>query len=85
MRFIISLFLIIVGAAIVWRSEWLYREFGEIEWAERHLATEGGSRLFYKLVGLAVIFLGFFVLSGIWDLLLGGFVRLLGLTPPIEK
>lgn len=84
MRFLISLFLIIAGAAIVWKSEWLYREFGENEWAERHLGTEGGTRLFYKLIGLGVMFLGFFVLSGIWDLLLGGFARLLGLGSSAE-
>jgi len=84
MRFLIGTLLVIAGVVIVWKSEWIYREFGEVDWAEKHLGTEGGSRLFYKLIGLVVIFLGFFIISGIWDLLLGGFVRLLGLTPPTE-
>ncbi len=84
MRYLIGLLLVMAGAVIVWKSEWIYRNFGEVAWAEKHLGTEGGTRLFYKLLGLAVIFLGFFVISGIWELLLGGFVRLLGLTPPPE-
>lgn len=85
MRWLIGIFLIIAGGIIVWKSEWIYRNLGEVSWAEQRLGTEGGSRLFYKLMGLAVIFLGFFVISGIWELLLGGFARLLGLTsPPVE-
>ena len=66
------LWLIGVGAGflLIWKSEWLYQNFGTVAWAEEHLGTEGGSRLFYKLFGLAMIFISFLGVSG----LLGGMI-----------
>lgn len=55
----------IIGAIITLNSEWFFREFGRIEWAEKYLGMEGGTRMFYKLLGIFIIFVGFFVLSGI--------------------
>lgn len=59
-----------VGFLLVWKSEWLYQNFGTVAWAEEHLGTEGGSRLFYKLFGLIIIFISFLGVSG----LLGGMI-----------
>lgn len=59
-----------LGFLIIWKSEWLYQNFGTVAWAEEHLGTEGGSRLFYKLFGLVLIFISFLGVSG----LLGGMV-----------
>ncbi len=61
----------IVGALITMKSEWFFREFGRIEWAEKYLGMEGGTRLFYKLLGILIIFAGFFVLSGLHFQILG--------------
>ncbi|HBV57987.1 MAG TPA: hypothetical protein DEB73_01860 [Candidatus Magasanikbacteria bacterium] len=58
------------GFLIIWKSEWLYQNFGTVAWAEEHLGTEGGSRLFYKLFGLVLIFISFLGVSG----LLGGMI-----------
>lgn len=78
-RVLIGILITIGGFIIVWKSENILRTFGYVAWAEEHLGTEGGSRLFYKLIGIAFIFLGFFVISGIWYDLLNAFVGLFGL------
>lgn len=61
---------IVLGFLIVWKSEWLYQNFGSVGWAEAHLGVEGGTRLFYKLVGFAIIIISMLGVSG----LLGGLV-----------
>lgn len=76
---LIGILIVIGGFMIVWKSEWLLNNLGRVEWAEQHLSFEGGSRLFYKLIGIAFIFLGFFVMTGIWNDLLNAFVSLLGI------
>ena len=65
MSYLISLIGIAVWAVIVIYSEKIYQAFGAVPWAEAHLGTEGGSRLFYKLIGVAVIFVFFLYVSGI--------------------
>jgi hypothetical protein len=78
-RVLIGIGIVLGGFMIVWKSEWILRNFGRVDWAEEHLAIQGGSRLFYKLIGLAFILLGFFVISGIWYDLLNAFASLIGL------
>ncbi len=43
------------------------QNFGTVAWAEEHLGTSGGTRLFYKLLGLIGIFIGFIVLTNMWQ------------------
>ncbi|HBO99878.1 MAG: hypothetical protein UX17_C0031G0009 [Parcubacteria group bacterium GW2011_GWC2_45_7] len=64
MRYIVTIIGVAIGALIVVKSEKLYNIFGAIPWAEQHLGAEGGSRLFYKLIGLAIIFIFLFYVSG---------------------
>lgn len=66
------LWLLGVGAGflIIWKSDWLYQNFGTVNWAEEHLGTSGGSRMFYKLFGLILIIFSFLGISG----MLGGIV-----------
>ncbi|OIO51992.1 hypothetical protein COY93_01980 [Candidatus Uhrbacteria bacterium CG_4_10_14_0_8_um_filter_58_22] len=66
-RTIGGLVLVGIGILPVLKTEWFMRNFGRIEWAERKL---GDSRLFYKLIGLAVIFVGLMAMTG----LLGSFL-----------
>lgn len=61
---------IAAGFLMIWKSEWLFQNFGTIAWAEENLATSGGSRLFYKLFGLLVAIISIFGVTG----LLGGLV-----------
>ncbi len=62
--------LILVGCLFVLKTEWFLRNFGQVPWAEQHLGLEGGSRLFYKLIGLLVIIIGLMAATN----LLGGFL-----------
>lgn len=45
--------------------------FGSVEWAEAKLGP-GGTNLFYKCVGLFVVFIGFLVATNLWNTFLGG-------------
>ena len=68
-----------VGVVLVLKSEWLVSNFGRIGWAEQHLGMEGGSRLFYKLLGILAIIVGFMVTTGLIEgLLVSVFGRMFG-------
>lgn len=77
MRIVAGIILVFLGATLVIKAEWFYQNFGEIGWAQAHLGAEGGSRLMYKLIGLALIIIGFLVMTG----MIGGI--LLGIFSPI--
>ncbi|OGH59783.1 MAG: hypothetical protein A2725_02080 [Candidatus Magasanikbacteria bacterium RIFCSPHIGHO2_01_FULL_33_34] len=64
MRYIYGLIAIVLGVMFVIKSEWLVNNFGANAWAEEHLGTSGGSRLMYKLMGIAIIILTVMILSG---------------------
>ena len=57
MRYVIGLLVIAVGFMLVWKADWIVNNFGRVNWAEKYLGYDGGSRLFWKLMGLIVIFL----------------------------
>lgn len=64
-KFIIGIIGITVGSLMVMKTEWFLRFFGRIEWAEIHLGLDGGTSLFYKLIGIGCIILSFMFMSGI--------------------
>ena len=70
MRIIIGFIIFIIGALIVLRSEAILGIVGPIGFFERHLGTEGGSRLGYKLIGLLICFIGLMVMTN----LIGGLI-----------
>ena len=80
-RILLGIFLVAVGSVMVIKSEALYNFFGPVQWAENKLGSDGGSRLFYKLIGMAIIFLGFIVATGIWFDILNGLASMVGLAP----
>ncbi len=73
--FLIGTLIVALGSLVTWKANWILDNFGRTRWAEKHLG--GGSRVFYKLIGIGIIFLGFFVLSGISKALLKGFMNML--------
>ncbi len=79
LRVFLGIGIVAVGFVFVWKTEWFLRNLGRVEWAEKHLGFEGGSRLFYKLMGIVIIFLGFFVISGIWHDIMNSFAGLFGI------
>lgn len=70
MHIILGFIAIIIGALIVIKSEALLNAFGRIGFFEKHLGTEGGSRLGYKLIGIFVIFIGILIMTN----MIGGFL-----------
>jgi hypothetical protein len=71
MNILIGLIIFVVGALMVIKSEAMLSMFGRIEFFERQLGTEGGSRLGYKLVGILAIFIGTLVMTN----MIGGFLE----------
>lgn len=71
MYIIVGLIILVIGAFMVIKSEAMLNAFGRIEFFERHLGAEGGSRLGYKIVGLIAAFIGFLVMTN----LIGGFLE----------
>jgi len=56
--------MIAAGIVIIMKTEWFLSFFGRIAWAETHLGGEGGTRIFYKLLGLGFIFISFMLMTG---------------------
>jgi hypothetical protein len=69
-RIIGGLLLVGVGFLFVWKSEALLQNIGEIAWAEDKMRGMGGSRMFYKFVGLGFILIGFLIMTN----MLSGFL-----------
>ncbi len=54
-RFFIALIGTIAGFMLVWKTEPVFGFTGRFDFAEKYLGTEGGSRLFIKIIGCIVI------------------------------
>ncbi len=77
MKYIIALLAIAVGAILIIKTEWFIQNFGTNSWAEEHMGTSGGSRMLYKLVGLAIIIISLLGVSGLLgNMILGFFGKL---------
>ena len=71
MNILIGIIILGIGALIVIKSEAMLNAFGRIEFFERQLGAEGGSRLGYKLIGMLAIFIGVLVMTN----MIGGFLE----------
>jgi hypothetical protein len=76
---IVGLLVIGGGGLLVFKAEAFLNNFGRLPFFENHLATSGGSRLGYKLIGIALIIIGFMIAAG----LIGGFIT--WLVSPLTK
>jgi predicted small integral membrane protein len=72
MRYFFSILFIILGFLLVKYSGKIVQNLGSIQFAEQHLHSVGGSRLFIKLLGIAIILVSFLVVSGLIEPILGG-------------
>jgi hypothetical protein len=70
MNIIIGLIAAVIGFLMVWKTEWIVINFGRINWAEEHLGSDGGTRIFYKLLGTLIIITGFGIITGLFQILL---------------
>ena len=70
MRYVIGIIFVLAGILLVFKAEWFYQNFGTNAWAEDKLGTSGGTRLMYKLIGIALIFIGFLTITNLMNQLL---------------
>ncbi|HTK04034.1 MAG TPA: hypothetical protein VL500_00450 [Candidatus Eisenbacteria bacterium] len=68
LRVIGGLLIVFVGCLLVIKSEWFLQNFGKVQWAEEKLGMDGGTRLFYKLLGVLICIVGIMMATN----LLGG-------------
>jgi hypothetical protein len=59
-----------VGFTMVWKTDFYYNLIGYIDFAERYFS--GGSRVFYKLVGVIMIFIGALVVANLQNSFIEG-------------
>jgi len=72
MKFFLGLIGIAIGFLLIWKTDWLVNNFGRIDWAEQHISAEGGTRLFWKLVGIGIIFISLLYMFGFIEGILSG-------------
>jgi hypothetical protein len=79
MKIIVFIASLILGLFLVIKTEKMLDFFGPNEWAEEKLGMYGGSRLFYKTLGIIIILAGTMYLTGwLQDLLLAIFAPMVG-------
>ena len=69
-RILIGLIITALGTLTVIKTEAIVSQTGLSSWAERHLGSEGGTRLLYKLIGIIAIVIGMLVITGYYGNLL---------------
>ena len=62
-KYIVGIIIIAVGALMVAKTVWFLRMFGRIAWAEAKLGAEGGTRIFFKILGVVAIIVGFLIMT----------------------
>lgn len=71
MNIILGIIIAAVGALITIKSEAMLNMFGRIGFFEKYLGTEGGTRLGYQLIGVAVFFIGVLIATNLIGEFLG--------------
>lgn len=80
MKFVVGIIAIVVGILLVIKTEPMVQNFGTSAWAEQHMGTSGGTRLLYKLIGLAMIIIAMLGMTGLLgNIIIGTFGRLFGI------
>lgn len=70
-RILLGIAISLLGFFVTWKSMWVVDMTGKSAWAEWKLAALGGTNGLYKAIGIVIIFVGFFVIVGLQDSLLG--------------
>ncbi len=72
-RILIGVGVAAIGFLFVYKTAFILEMIGRIEFAERKFGP-GGTRLFYKLLGTAIILVGFMFITNLFDRVIGGFL-----------
>ncbi len=54
-RILVGIFGALAGFMMIWKTEAVFSFTGRFQFAEKYLGTEGGSRIFIKIIGVIVI------------------------------
>jgi len=81
-KFVLGIAVAGIGFIIVWKADWMMNNFGRIPFAEKYLSTEGGTRIFYKLIGLLAMTGGFMHAAGLLEPTVASFVDRFLSGPP---
>lgn len=73
-QFFIGLAITAFGVGMAWKTEYALELLGRNWWAEKNFGG-GGSRLFYKLIGIGFCVLGIVVMTDLWEEFVGGIIR----------
>lgn len=65
-RILIGLILVVLGALMVIKTSKFQEFFGEMAWSYKYLGA-GGTRIMYKFIGLLASFIGFMVMTNLWN------------------
>lgn len=57
MQYFIGVLGTVAGFMLIWKTSAVLSFTGQIDFAEKYLGTEGGTRLFIKIIGVVVIFI----------------------------
>lgn len=76
LRIPLGLIVMVIGYFMVSKSEKMFEWFGENEFAEKYLGY-GGSRFFYKIIGILVVFAGIFIATNVMSDILDGTAKVL--------
>lgn len=69
-KILFGIFLLVLGALLTAKTEWIVNNFGRMDWFEAKLGSSGGSRLGYKLMGIVLIIIGLILATGSGDALI---------------
>ncbi len=67
MRVLIGLIVAGIGFLMVWKTDWIVRNFGYMAWAERSMGIFGGTRTVIKVIAVIGIFFGFLYMTNQLD------------------
>lgn len=71
-RILFGLIAIGLGIIMVYKTPWILSMVGRIYFAEKNLGP-GGSRIFFKLLGVVIILIGFLFMTNLFEPVIGGF------------
>lgn len=72
-RILIGIGISTLGFVLVWKTEMFMGIMGYVDWAERWLGG-GGTRLFYKLLGVAIVVIGVMVMTNLFESFMVGLI-----------
>lgn len=67
MKYVVATLILAAGIYFVMRTESMLNMFGRVDWAEQNMQLMGGTRMFYKLLGLIAIIVGLLILTGLGE------------------